>query len=75
MTKGRFETLWHLQTYQSLQQHEWWALKAVLHKFFQDKRIKVSLFLQDGIQNLDGTIVIDRTGPVPPGSEVPGSVR
>ena len=47
----------------------------MLCKFLQDKRVKVSLFLQDGIQNLDGTIVVKRDGPVPSGSEVPGAVR
>ena len=31
-------------------------MKQQLYKFFQDKHIKVSLFIQDGIQGLDGTI-------------------
>lgn len=62
------------ETYGKLPVGEFFALKQTLCKFFQDRRVKVSLFLQDGTQNLDGTIVLDPTGPVPVGSEPPGRV-
>ncbi|CAE7021080.1 OSCP1 [Symbiodinium sp. KB8] len=40
----------------------------------QGKRVKVSLFLQGGMQHLDGSLVLHRAGPVPPGGTPPGSV-
>jgi len=35
------------------------VVRQQLCKFFQDKHIKVSLFIQDGIQGLDGTIYLN----------------
>lgn len=35
---------------------EWHALRQALHRFLSDKRVKVSLFLQEGIQHPDGKI-------------------
>lgn len=35
---------------------EWHALRQALHRFLSDKRVKVSLFLQEGIQHADGKI-------------------
>lgn len=61
-------------TYGTLPVGEYFALKHTLCKFFQDRRVKVSLFLQDGTQNLDGTIVLNPTGPVPAGTVPPGRV-
>ena len=49
-------------------------LKQGLCRFFSDKRVKVSLFLQDGIQKPDGTITLSCRGPVPPGADVPGKI-
>ena len=40
-------------------------LKLTLCDFFSDKRVKVSLFLQDGLQNQDGSIVIPHQGTLP----------
>lgn len=37
--------------------------------------MKVSLFLQDGIQRNDGTIVVNVKGVLPPGVAVPGTTR
>ena len=64
-----------LQTYSSLTVGEFYVLKHSLLRFLQDRRVKVSLFLQDGLQNLDGTMVIFRSGPVPLGTELPGTIR
>ena len=36
---------------------------------------KVSLFLNGGLQNSDGSIVLPQGGPLPLETEVPGSVR
>lgn len=64
-----------VQTYTSLTVGQFYSLKHALCRFLQDRRVKVSLFLQDGLQNLDGTMVLVRDGPVPPGSELPGAIR
>jgi hypothetical protein len=50
-------------------------LRQTLCRFFQDRRVKVSLFLQDQIQLNDGAIVISPKGRVPKGTEVPGAIR
>ena len=62
------------QTYGRLSIGEYFSLKHTLCRFFQDRRVKVSLFLQDGTQNMDGTIVLDPTGPLPVGTDAPGRV-
>jgi len=36
--------------------------------------VKVSLFLQEGIQTADGTIVISPSGPLPPSVDTPGTI-
>ncbi|RHY32633.1 hypothetical protein DYB32_004329 [Aphanomyces invadans] len=50
-------------------------LKQSLCRFFQDVRIKVSLFLQTEIQNGDGSFVLRSDGPVATGGDVPGTIR
>lgn len=56
---------------------EFAQIRQTLASFFQDKRIKVSLFLQDGIQNSDGTItLVPRTPSLGDNCvEVPGTIR
>ena len=48
--------------------------EKALCRFFGDKRVKVSLFLQDGIQKSDGTITLSYRGETPPGVEIPGKI-
>jgi len=50
-------------------------IKQQLYKFFQDKHIKVSLFIQDGIQGLDGTIYLDFADTGVIYGQKPGQVR
>mmetsp|Transcript_7727 Transcript_7727/g.12356 ORF Transcript_7727/g.12356 Transcript_7727/m.12356 type:complete len:402 (+) Transcript_7727:65-1270(+) len=64
-----------LQKYGSMSVGELALLRHTAARFFQDKRVKVSLFLQDGIQNTDGTVILPSGGPVPPGAEVPGTIK
>ena len=45
---------------------EFAGLKQTLCRYFADKRVKVSLFLQDGIQKQDGAIPLVYSGPLPP---------
>ena len=41
---------------------EWVAVKQSLMRFFQGKRIKVSLFLQQSLQTVDGALVLKHQG-------------
>jgi hypothetical protein len=53
----------------------WARVRQKILAFFQDRRVKVSLFLQDGLQSPDGMIVVTHTGAMPIGSETPGTIR
>ncbi|KAK3262262.1 hypothetical protein CYMTET_28871 [Cymbomonas tetramitiformis] len=44
--------------YKSLMPGDWTQLRHALCRFFHDRRIKVSLFLQEGIQSSDGRITL-----------------
>jgi hypothetical protein len=48
--------------YGALPAGELWQLQAALLRFFQDKQVKVSLLLQDGLQLQDGSFVLPRGG-------------
>jgi hypothetical protein len=54
---------------------QWLSLKQSLYLYFQGKRIKISLFLQQNIQNLDGNFLFDNNPKLPYGTEKPGKVR
>lgn len=45
-----------------LQSYDFYVVKMQVFKFYQDKHIKVSLFIQDKIQGLDGTIFLNFVG-------------
>jgi len=45
-------------TYKSLTLGSWHLLRQTLFRFFQDRRVKVSLFLQEGIQSAHGRIIL-----------------
>lgn len=51
------------------------ALRQSLCIFFQDRKVKVSLFLHDQTQNSDGSIVVPSSGTLPAQSMPPGTVR
>jgi len=51
------------------------ALRQSLCAFFQDRKVKVSLFLHDRTQNNDGSIVVPSGGTLPDGASIPGTVR
>jgi len=50
------------------------VLRWTLCRLYQDRRVKVSLFLQEGLQLADGTIVINHQGTLPNGAEQVGKV-
>lgn len=64
-----------LETFANLTNGQWMLLKQSLMRFLQGKKIKVSLFLQQGLQAMDGTLILDPTGKLPFGSEIPGVCR
>jgi hypothetical protein len=64
-----------LEVFKELKSADYAMLRHTLCRFFQDRRVKVSLFLQDAIQGPDGSIIISHKGPLPRGSETPGTIR
>jgi len=62
------------EKYAAMNPFDFAGLKQTLCRFFADKRVKVSLFLQDGIQKNDGTITLSYAGALPPGIELPGRI-
>lgn len=50
-------------------------LRYTLARFFQDRRVKVSLFLTDQLQAQDGSMIHSHAGRLPLGAEMPGTVR
>mmetsp|Transcript_4215 Transcript_4215/g.7155 ORF Transcript_4215/g.7155 Transcript_4215/m.7155 type:complete len:125 (+) Transcript_4215:465-839(+) len=57
--------------------YQFQVVKQQLFKFYQDKHIKVSLFITDKIQGLDGTIYLNFVGQNPiytPKKSTPGTV-
>lgn len=64
-----------MQAFGSMSPANFYQLRQYLCRFFQDTRIKVSLFLQNGIQGADGTLALRHDGFTATGGRVPGSVR
>lgn len=62
------------QTYSELSVGQWYLLKQTLCRFFQNRRVKVSLFLSGKTQRNNGVLVIPYWGPVPRGFQPPGTV-
>jgi hypothetical protein len=50
-------------------------LRYTLARFFQDRRVKVSLFLTDALQAQDGSMIHSHTGRLPLGADKPGTIR
>lgn len=48
------------------------SLRQTLLRFLQDKKVKVSLFLQEKYQLQDGVLVLIPSGVLPPDTELPG---
>eukprot|EP00118_Oscarella_pearsei_P007549 m.37418 g.37418 ORF g.37418 m.37418 type:complete len:385 (+) comp32376_c0_seq4:45-1199(+) len=64
-----------MKNYSKLSASEWQFIRQTMLKFFQDIHTKVSVFLKDKTQTQNGWFVLNPVGPVPYGSEVPGSIR
>ena len=60
--------------YSSMTLGTMYVLKHTICDFFQDRRVKVSIFLQEQVQNNDGTFKIRADGSLPPNAALPGTV-
>ncbi len=60
--------------FNSMSMYAFRELRMQLAAFLQDRRVKVSLFLQDETQNQDGAIVVPLGGSLPFNSLPPGTV-
>ena len=63
-----------LQLFGAMSASEFLLLRLSLLQFLQHRRVKVSIFLQEGLQLHDGAIVIDVSGPLPPQVNHPGTL-
>jgi hypothetical protein len=64
-----------VKVFASLSNGQWMLLQQSLLCFLQGRKIKVSLFLQQGVQGVDGAFCLDLKGKLPHGTEVPGKIR
>lgn len=64
-----------LSTYSTLTDGQWTMIKYSLLCFLQDQKIKVSLFLQQNLQTMDGVLIVSNEGNLPYGIEIPGTIR
>ena len=61
--------------YDSLTYGDWMLVQQTILAFFQDRRVKVSLFLNSSIQRPNGTFIVDTLqGVTPPFFNVPGAI-
>jgi hypothetical protein len=64
-----------ITTYSTLTSGQWMVLKQCLMRYLQDKKVKVSLFLQQNLQASEGTLILKNEGNLPYGTEKPGYIR
>ncbi|KAM9385397.1 protein OSCP1a [Pholidichthys leucotaenia] len=64
-----------IEVYSSLPEGEFQLLRQTLLIFFQDLHVRVSVFLQNKIQNPNGSFALATSGPLPHGVDVPGLIR
>ncbi|XP_050993475.1 protein OSCP1a [Labeo rohita] len=64
-----------IEVYTPISDGEFQLIRHTLLVLFQDMQIRVSIFLKENIQNPNGHFVLQTSGPVPYGFEVPGLIR
>lgn len=64
-----------LTLYGSFTSGDWLLCHQQLCNFFKGRKIRVSIFLQAGLQTTDGTLLANGAGPLPEGTELPGTLR
>lgn len=60
--------------YEKYSIYELERVRQTLLKFFQGKQVKVSLFIQEGMQNLNGVLLFPKDQIQPPGIKTPGDI-
>jgi len=61
--------------YANLSWGQFFDLKLALMRYLQDKKVKVSLFLQQSLQTPEGVLVLSPDGNLPRATEIPGKIR
>lgn len=64
-----------IETYARLSNGEFLLIRQTLLNFFQDMHTRVSIFLNDKVQNDDGRFVLKTGGTLPWETEIPGTIR
>ena len=63
-----------VSVYQPMSPWQWMLIRKEILGFMQDRRVKVSLFLAEGLQANDGTPIISLKGRLPPQTKPPGVI-
>lgn len=64
-----------VEAYANMSTGNLYLLKQTLLQFFHGRKVKVSIFLQEKVQKLDGSFKVFIDGPVVAGGEIPGTMR
>ena len=64
-----------IETYSRLPMGELFALKYACVRFIQNRLVKVSVFMEENIQTNEGVILLDTSGPLPPGTDILGTIK
>jgi hypothetical protein len=62
------------KVYFSMSNNELQLIRYAMLNFFQDLKIKVSVFLREKVQNWNGSFVLFTEGPVAHGDDLPGKI-
>jgi hypothetical protein len=60
---------------ENLHPHQLFSLKQEACAFFQDKKVKISIFLQENIQDSVGNMIVYHGGTLPTHTATPGTIR
>ncbi len=63
-----------LDTFLNMNDYELQFVRYTILNFFQDLRIKVSVFLKEKLQNWDGSFILFKEGSVSHGASIPGLI-
>jgi len=61
--------------FQNFTLYDYYVLRLSLARFYQDRRVKVSLLLQENLQTNDGNIIVRCDNVLPQHTDKPGSIR
>lgn len=64
-----------INMYTNLSQGNWLLLQQTIFQFFQGRKVKVSLFLQQELQTMNGVLILKNAGKLPFDVDIPGTIR